>query len=172
MHQAGLPLLTEPIGVAIDIDRGRLVQQPIENGARVDRVSEHLAPRAQTLIAGEQDGAAFVAPTDQLEEEIRALPSVVMSAAAVVNITRSPSRQASSPSATLKRVLPTPDGPSKSARAPCATKRIVAHSLMTLGFQGELLVGRSGQGDVGQAHRTPAAHDDVASRPCGEARLP
>jgi len=74
MHQAGFPLFAEPIRVALDVDRGRVVQQPVEDGARDHRVAEDLAPRARALIAAEQDRAAFIAPADELEEEIGPLP--------------------------------------------------------------------------------------------------
>ncbi len=50
------------------------MQQAIEDGAGDHRIAEDFAPRAKTLIAGEQDRAAFIASTDELKEEIRALP--------------------------------------------------------------------------------------------------
>ncbi len=67
-HQSRLPLLAEPVRLAFDVDRGGVMEEPIEDRAGDHRIAEHLAPRAKTLIAGQQNGAAFVATTDQLEE--------------------------------------------------------------------------------------------------------
>ena len=68
--EPGLPLLAEPVGVALDVDAGGVVQQPVEDRARDHGVAKHLAPSSEAPVAGQQDGAAFVAPTDELEEEI------------------------------------------------------------------------------------------------------
>jgi len=47
--------------------------QAIQGRAGDQGVAEHLAPRAETLIAGDDDRAALVAARDQLEEQIGAL---------------------------------------------------------------------------------------------------
>ena len=36
-----------------------MMQQPIEDRRRDDRIPEHLAPRAEALIARQDDGATF-----------------------------------------------------------------------------------------------------------------
>jgi len=51
-----------------------MVQQPVEDRTGDHGVAEDLAPRAQTLVAGQQDLPAMVAPTDEVVEEIRAQP--------------------------------------------------------------------------------------------------
>jgi hypothetical protein len=64
------PIL-QPIALAADVDRGRVVQQTGEDSRRDDGLSEDRAPVAVTLIAGQNDAAALVAGADQLEEDGR-----------------------------------------------------------------------------------------------------
>ncbi len=52
----------------------RVMQQPVQDGGGDDAVTEHLAPGAEALVAGRDHRAALVAPADQLEEQIGALP--------------------------------------------------------------------------------------------------
>jgi hypothetical protein len=73
-HQTCFPLLPEPIRVTFDVDRTGVMKEPVEDRARDDRIAEDIAPRPEALIAGQQDRAALVTVTDELEEEIRALP--------------------------------------------------------------------------------------------------
>lgn len=51
-----------------------MVQQPIQDRGRNDRIAEHLAPRAEALIARQNEGAPFIATRDELEEQVGPLP--------------------------------------------------------------------------------------------------
>ncbi len=46
-----------------------MVEQPVEDRARNHGVAEDLAPCAETLVTRQQYRPAFVAATDELEEE-------------------------------------------------------------------------------------------------------
>ena len=45
-------LFPQPETFSLDIDRDRMVQQAVEDGAGDYGVAKHLAPRAQALVAG------------------------------------------------------------------------------------------------------------------------
>lgn len=47
-----------------------MVQQPIEDRGGDDAITEHLAPCAEALVAGQDHGSALVASADQREEEV------------------------------------------------------------------------------------------------------
>ena len=49
------------------------MQQTVEDCAGDDVIAEDLAPRAEALIAGDDDRATLVAARDQLEEQVGAL---------------------------------------------------------------------------------------------------
>ncbi len=49
------------------------MQQPVEDRGGDDAVAEDLAPGAEALVAGQDHGPAFIAPADELEEQVRAL---------------------------------------------------------------------------------------------------
>ena len=72
-EQSGLELLLESETFAFDVDRDRMVEQTVEDGAGDYRVAEHLAPGTETLVAGDNDRTALVAARDQLEEQVGAL---------------------------------------------------------------------------------------------------
>ena len=72
-EQAGLEFFFEPEAVTLDVDRDRVMEQTVEDGAGDYLVAEDLAPRAEALIAGDDDRAALVAARDQLEEQVGAL---------------------------------------------------------------------------------------------------
>ena len=74
LEQARLPLFPQTITLAFDIDRDGMVEQSIENRRGDDGIPEDLAPGAEALIAGEQNRALLIAPGDELEEQIGALP--------------------------------------------------------------------------------------------------
>ena len=61
------------VAVAADVDGDRVVEEAIEDGRRDDGIAEDLAPRAEALVAGQDDGAALVATGDELEEEVGAV---------------------------------------------------------------------------------------------------
>jgi len=48
-HETGFALLTEPVGIAFDVDGGGVVQQAIEDGAGDDGIAKNFAPRPGTL---------------------------------------------------------------------------------------------------------------------------
>ena len=68
VEQARTAFFLEPKALALDVDGARMVEQAVEDCAGDDRIAKHLAPRAQTLIAGDDDRAAFVAARNQLEK--------------------------------------------------------------------------------------------------------
>jgi hypothetical protein len=72
-YEAGTALLAQAIAVATDGDDLAVMQQVIKDGGRHDRLAEHGAPLADRAIAGEQHAATFVAPRDELEEEMRGI---------------------------------------------------------------------------------------------------
>jgi hypothetical protein len=51
-----------------------MVKEPIENRRANDGIPEDLATGAETLITGEQNRALLIAPRDELEEQVGALP--------------------------------------------------------------------------------------------------
>lgn len=53
-----------------DIDRDRMVQDPIQNRGREHPVPKHLPPGAETLITGQNHGPLLVAAGDELEKQI------------------------------------------------------------------------------------------------------
>src|SRR5215472_16711930 len=73
LEQTSLELFLESKAFSFDIDCNRMVQQAVEDRASDHGVAEYLAPRAETLIAGDDDGAALIAARDQLEEQIGTL---------------------------------------------------------------------------------------------------
>ena len=50
------------------------MQKAIEDGGGDDAIAEHLAPGTEALVAGEDHRPAFIAPADELEEQIGAEP--------------------------------------------------------------------------------------------------
>ena len=68
--EAGLELVLEPVGVATDVDRDRVVQHAVEDRGGDHAVAEDVAPSAEALVAGQDHRAAFVAAADELEEQV------------------------------------------------------------------------------------------------------
>src|SRR6266511_4219471 len=56
--------------VALDVhlEDGRVVDEPVDHGQRHGWVGEDLAPLTERLVCGDEDGAAFVARADELEQ--------------------------------------------------------------------------------------------------------
>src|SRR5215471_3351683 len=73
-NEAGLELVLEPIGIAPDVEGNGVVEDAIENRRGDDPVAEDLAPAAEALVARQDHRAALVAATDELEEQVDALP--------------------------------------------------------------------------------------------------
>jgi hypothetical protein len=67
-------LFSEPIRVALDIDRGRMMQDPVQDGRRDHRITEDLVPLREAAVGGQDQGAFFVAAGDELEEQMSAVP--------------------------------------------------------------------------------------------------
>ena len=72
LDEAGFEFVLQPVGIAPDVDRDRVVQHPVEDRRRDHRVTEDVAPAPKTLVAREDQGAPLVPPTDELKEEIGA----------------------------------------------------------------------------------------------------
>lgn len=68
-QEAGLLALFQSVAVAPDIDRGRVMQETIEDGGRDVRIAEDRAPVPIALVAAQDNAAALVAGADQLEED-------------------------------------------------------------------------------------------------------
>ena len=71
-QQSGFLFLLEPVGFALDVDGGRVVQQPVQYRRGDDRVAaEDLSPLAVGFVGGEDDRSLLVTAADHLEEERR-----------------------------------------------------------------------------------------------------
>ena len=62
IEQAGSKFFLKSEAFTFDIDRDRMVEQAVKNGAGNDGIAEHLAPGTQALVAGDDDRAALIAP--------------------------------------------------------------------------------------------------------------
>ena len=51
-----------------------MVQEPVQNRGGQDRIAEDLAPVDEALVAGQDDGGAFVASCHQPEEQAALVP--------------------------------------------------------------------------------------------------
>ena len=65
---AGLLLVFEPVALALDVDSGGVMQQPVEDGRGDDVVGEDRAPVAVAIVGGQDDGPLLIPFRDQLEE--------------------------------------------------------------------------------------------------------
>ncbi len=66
-EQAGLALFLQPEALALDVERGGVVQQAIEDGGGHDLIAEHLVPVGKALVGGEYRGGPLVAAGDEAE---------------------------------------------------------------------------------------------------------
>ena len=73
LHETGLEFFAEPIAIALDVDRDRVMEHAIEDRRRNDAIAKHVAPAREALIAREDHRAPLVPASDELEEEIGAL---------------------------------------------------------------------------------------------------
>jgi len=71
-QQTGAPAVLQPVALAADVDRRRVVRQAIQDRRGDDRVAEDRAPLAITLVRGQDDAAPLIARADQLKEDRRA----------------------------------------------------------------------------------------------------
>jgi hypothetical protein len=71
--EARFDFFPEPVGVALDVDRGGVVQDPVQDGRGDDRVAEDLVPLGEAPVRGQDQRFFFVPPGDELEEQMRAV---------------------------------------------------------------------------------------------------
>ena len=62
-------LLFEPVALALNVERGRVVQQAVQDGGGQDRIVEGLAPIQEALVGGDDQAGALVATHHQTEEQ-------------------------------------------------------------------------------------------------------
>ena len=72
--EPGLALLLEPEALALDVEGGGMMQQPVEDGRGHHLVGEDLAPVDEPLVGGEDHRGPLVAPGHQPKEEANLLP--------------------------------------------------------------------------------------------------
>jgi hypothetical protein len=72
--EASLELVLEPVGIASDVQRDGVVEDAVQDRGGDDPVAEDLPPAAETLVAGQDHGAALVAAAGELKEQVRHLP--------------------------------------------------------------------------------------------------
>ena len=61
----------EPVGVAFEGDDFGVVHEPVDHGGGHDVVAEDLAPAAEALVGGDDQGGPLVPRGDELEEQVR-----------------------------------------------------------------------------------------------------
>src|SRR5580698_329787 len=71
-NQTGFAAFLQPIALAANVDRGRMMQQAVQYGRRDDRVTENRTPFAITFVGSKNNAASFIAGADELEEDRRA----------------------------------------------------------------------------------------------------
>jgi hypothetical protein len=72
--EAGLELVLEPVRVAPDVQGDGVMEDAVQDGRGDDPVAKDLPPAPEALVAREDHGPAFVAATDELEEQVGAGP--------------------------------------------------------------------------------------------------
>src|SRR3954454_6989143 len=65
--------VAQPVGVALEGEDLGVVDEAVDHGGGHDVVGEDLAPAPERLVAGADEGGAFVAGRDELEEQVRRL---------------------------------------------------------------------------------------------------
>lgn len=65
-------VFAQAVGVALDRDHHRVMQQAVQQGRGHDRVAEDRGPLAEAAVAGHDQRAALVAGVDELEEQVAA----------------------------------------------------------------------------------------------------
>src|SRR5437660_12516704 len=61
-HQAGPTTILQPIALTADVDRRRVMQEPVQYRRGDDRVAENRTPVTVALVRGQEDTAALVPP--------------------------------------------------------------------------------------------------------------
>lgn len=67
-EEPGLLLLPEPITLAFDVECGRMMQEPIQDGGGQNWIVEDVASVGEAFITGHDQTAALIAPNQQSEE--------------------------------------------------------------------------------------------------------
>ena len=67
-----LPAALEAVALAVHLDDVDVVGEPVQQRAGEPFGSKHVGPLVEGQIGGDEDGAAFVALAEDLEEEFRA----------------------------------------------------------------------------------------------------
>ena len=68
-EHAGLSFFLEPVAFALDVDGGRMVQQPIEDSGGEHLVVEYLPPVDEALVGGDDDRSLLVPAAEQPEKQ-------------------------------------------------------------------------------------------------------
>lgn len=70
LDEAALSPGAEPVAVAADGQDVAVVQEAVEDSGGDHRIGEHRAPFGNAAVGSDQHGAGFVAPADELEEQV------------------------------------------------------------------------------------------------------
>ncbi len=65
--------LFEPVGLALDVNDGAVVQDTVENGGGNCNVGKNLVPLGEDFVGGKDDGSFLIPSGDELEEQIGTL---------------------------------------------------------------------------------------------------
>src|SRR3984957_4802105 len=69
LDEAALSLGAEPVAVAPDGQDVTVVQEPVEDCGRDDRIGEYDAPFSKAAVRGDHHGAGFVGAAERLEKQ-------------------------------------------------------------------------------------------------------
>lgn len=69
-EDAGFLFLFQPVGLALDVDREAVMEEPVDDGGGDARISEDLAPLAEAAITRQDHRPPFIMTRDELEEEM------------------------------------------------------------------------------------------------------
>src|SRR5215469_11761040 len=67
-HQSCFPTIFQPIAFATDVDGRRVMEQPVQDRGRNNRIAKDGTPVGIAFVGSQDDAAAFVAGADQLKE--------------------------------------------------------------------------------------------------------
>ncbi len=65
--------LFEPVGLALDVNNGAVVQDAVENGGGDGNVGKNLVPLGEGFVEGKDSGGFLVLSGNELEEQISSL---------------------------------------------------------------------------------------------------
>lgn len=61
-------VVTQPVGISVEVEHDRSVQEPIEHGSGDGRVTEDLTPFPDTAVGGDDDRGLQIALRDNLKQ--------------------------------------------------------------------------------------------------------